>query len=454
MSSLSRQEILDLLAAMGVDLPPKTKLPDAELDKRFSKTLDSAQYLSRVVPDPPLDPSVYPSWLDKTRRAGPVLDGIRRHNVGEAGLFAQQRVTGTDPFPLYGNPFMDLRQTMMSIANTCDNMVSGGKIAPMVVQDEADTAGILMRVLDVRMFDKATPILVLIYRHDGASTGGPSPQSIEWLQDNFQPGKLMMKITATLKEQEMLLRVLKQNSKRIAKKYKPKRLSNESGFTLSFLLPIGPLPASDLAKLNTNNGCTVCGDPAKSKCARCGVMRYCGAECQKDDWKIHKPLCKDWQGGTWHSITFTTAQNKPGGLYVAYISKFDICQHQDIQTRSKNTYGPNVDASPPANTHGLTPFIVKVQIMTPNTPGLMGMPAMLPERGMNGDELVHVMIYDQKRGLDVMVMRTDTTATDWSKLCGVVMAQRQLIKGYAWAVRTGEWTLDICLNRIPAWQVW
>lgn len=27
------------------------------------------------------------------------------------------------------------------------------------------------------------------------------------------------------------------------------------------------------------------------RCARCGVAAYCGVECQKRDWKVHKELC-------------------------------------------------------------------------------------------------------------------------------------------------------------------
>jgi hypothetical protein len=33
---------------------------------------------------------------------------------------------------------------------------------------------------------------------------------------------------------------------------------------------------------------------ALRSCASCGVVSYCGKECQKADWKRHKERCKIW----------------------------------------------------------------------------------------------------------------------------------------------------------------
>eukprot|EP00164_Ancoracysta_twista_P014374 GFYU01023391.1.p1 GENE.GFYU01023391.1~~GFYU01023391.1.p1 ORF type:complete len:225 (-),score=28.75 GFYU01023391.1:36-710(-) len=38
--------------------------------------------------------------------------------------------------------------------------------------------------------------------------------------------------------------------------------------------------------------CTVCASQAKSRCGNCKGVAYCGAECQKVDWKLHKLQCK------------------------------------------------------------------------------------------------------------------------------------------------------------------
>jgi hypothetical protein len=44
--------------------------------------------------------------------------------------------------------------------------------------------------------------------------------------------------------------------------------------------------------------CSNCLEKKESKalsfCASCGVVRYCGKECQKADWKRHKESCELW----------------------------------------------------------------------------------------------------------------------------------------------------------------
>lgn len=35
-----------------------------------------------------------------------------------------------------------------------------------------------------------------------------------------------------------------------------------------------------------------CTNPGTKACSSCHIERYCGAECQKIDWKIHRILCK------------------------------------------------------------------------------------------------------------------------------------------------------------------
>ena len=41
-------------------------------------------------------------------------------------------------------------------------------------------------------------------------------------------------------------------------------------------------------------GCAAAGcasEEASSVCARCEAVRYCSRECQRADWKAHKPVC-------------------------------------------------------------------------------------------------------------------------------------------------------------------
>ena len=43
----------------------------------------------------------------------------------------------------------------------------------------------------------------------------------------------------------------------------------------------------------TGTNCHCCGKDAgaESKCGGCKTVCYCGKNCQKDDWKVHKALC-------------------------------------------------------------------------------------------------------------------------------------------------------------------
>ncbi|KAJ7911612.1 hypothetical protein B0H13DRAFT_2009380 [Mycena leptocephala] len=405
---LPREEILGLLSSMGVDLPRKTKLPDLELDKRLSKALDSAQYLSRVLPTPPLDPTSYPSWFhDKSNK--PVLEAIGRHNIAEATMIDASQMRGIDnPFPLYTNAFMDLRQTLMSIGNACD---SG--LAPVILQDKGESSGICMRTVR-----RPTPIVIVVFHHDAKNS--VSRASFDWISSYVSGSAThtaMANITATVQEQHLLLRLLNQNQK---------TPSFDSSFALSFLLPVGPLGAQDMAKYNTNNGCTICGEPAKQKCSRCGAVRYCDAVCQKEDWKTHRPLCNGWQGAKWQGLTFVLADRPvPNGLSLR-INRYDNVQHNDMQKRLdllKESDGGGSAEHP---------------------------------RQHPSDDTSNMLIYDQRQILDVALLRSSSEeATPFDAITEVVKAKGDRgIKAFFWAIRTGEWTMDVCLDRFPEWQKW
>lgn len=108
----------------------------------------------------------------------------------------------------------------------------------------------------------------------------PSEHMVKWILrhgEDGKHGKKMGHIIATAKEQVLFLRLLQRNSERFPASYKATRTALERDFVPSFILPVGPLSGKEVARFNSNDGCSVCGDPAKSKCARCNVKRYCGA---------------------------------------------------------------------------------------------------------------------------------------------------------------------------------
>jgi hypothetical protein len=223
-----------------------------------------------------------------------------------------------------------------------------------------------------------------------------------------------------------------------------------------------------MAKYNTNNGCSVCGEPAKQKCSRCGAVRYCDAGistvifrfpensrhlvCQKEDWKSHRPLCNSWQGAKWQGLTFVPA-NRPGAnLYAFRFNKYDNVQHGDAQKRL-DRMKEDETPGPPSNTHGTTPFIVKLQVNS----SMAGGPAhtMFPVSDARQDE-TDFFIYDQRRTIEVIVLRDSSAdVASFNTVREVVHAKGERgLKAFFWAIRTGEWTLDVCLDKFPEWQKW
>lgn len=143
----SREELVELLKSLGIVLPPKTKLPSEALNTRLLKALDSTQRISKFLPpnssssDGKLNPAELSKWSRTSSEK--LLKAVERHNMQEATMVAnsQSGMGPSDPFPLYANPFMDVRQTMMSIGNLWDTGCSAA-----LMQNQEGTSGIAFRV--------------------------------------------------------------------------------------------------------------------------------------------------------------------------------------------------------------------------------------------------------------------------------------------------------------------
>ena len=130
MEILTREETLYALRSIGIDLPLSTKLPDDSLNKRLRDALDAAQYKSDLPSS--LDLNALKKWPLAVPDAFPqhgnpkggkakgssngrlLLEAVKRGNMMEA----VQNVGVPD---LYVDPFTDLRQTIMGMANFLDN---------------------------------------------------------------------------------------------------------------------------------------------------------------------------------------------------------------------------------------------------------------------------------------------------------------------------------------------
>lgn len=111
------------------------------------------------------------------------------------------------------------------------------------------------------------PIFVLYYIHGTRE----SQKGVDWVQYHFRNRTkgAIGAVTSTLPEQQLILRLLKMNEKRLPSTYRPPKGPREQDFRLSFLIPVGPPDQKDLVKLNKVDGCTVCGEKAEKRCANC-----------------------------------------------------------------------------------------------------------------------------------------------------------------------------------------
>ncbi|KAF7361426.1 MYND-type domain-containing protein [Mycena sanguinolenta] len=293
------------------------------------------------------------------------------------------------------------------------------------------------------------PILIVVFEHNLEEA--LSPGSFEWISSYVSGSadhSTMFNVTATVQEQQLLLRLLNQNKKRLVSSYRPKRAITESSFTLSFLLPVGPLGTQEMAKYNTNNGCSVCGEPAKQKCSRCSTVRYCDAVCQKEDWNGHRSLCNNLQGAKWQNLPFTASNRFGRNVYGVGFNKYDTVE--DLRKRV-DCMKASDEFTPPPNTHGTTAFIVKIQINSASAKG----PAHMLFKGDPSKDGTIFLIYDQRRTVQVTVLREFSEAASFDAVRDVLQAKGERgLKGFFWAIRTGEWSLDICLDRFPEWQKW
>jgi len=134
---VSRRGKIRLLASMGIELSTNTRLPDVTLDKRLQNAIDLSQCVSELVPESPFNLASMnlPDWDSASTD---LFKAIQRCSLFE-GLKA--KVQGLNAFPLYTNPFMDVRQTLMTMSK---NWNDGRQHA--ILQDKDQSHAICIRV--------------------------------------------------------------------------------------------------------------------------------------------------------------------------------------------------------------------------------------------------------------------------------------------------------------------
>ncbi|KAI0704230.1 hypothetical protein C8T65DRAFT_654302 [Cerioporus squamosus] len=426
MDRMTRTETLRVLKSLRVEIPEDTKLLDENLEKRLRDALNAAQQKDRL--SIPLNLDALSPWPvpregmpDST--AKPMLAAVTRGNLAEAAMnhARNQRVP-----ELYVDPFIDLRQTVMSIANLIDKGIKW-----CVVQDQQrQQCAINLRFISILEVDQSTPAIVVLYRAIDRAT---AMEGVRWFQaqsDLHSAPSLrgvLFDITATPLEQKLLLMLLKMNRRLIPTTFKVDRHETETGYDVSVLLPLGPLDFAAITKLSHNMGCAVCGERATSRCAQCQSVSYCGAACQRADWPQHKPACRQLKGGRWCTLPVHNGLEGMDNMYVATLNRFN----SDFDAASlARKVDPN--AVPP-NVWGDRVFVVKLQVGS--TPG----------------RYPYMMVYDRKRSFEVFV-RSEEDVPLFTAFVEEMRGERGGhggIKMYRWARRTGDWELSVCLDRVP-----
>ncbi|KAF9262697.1 hypothetical protein L218DRAFT_929193 [Marasmius fiardii PR-910] len=430
----TREEKLSFLASMGVELSPATRLPEEAVDKKLRGVIDAAQYFSSVIDQIPVHPASFPMWHSNEDS---LLKAVRRGNVAEAQ--AAFKAHGENPFPLYQNAFMDVRQTLMALGKHLDDGYS-----EVILQDKGEDYAICMRILEVRKVTEGVPLFVIAYGRGAHNQ--PLNSTLGWVSDvvartrNSGTKVGLSNIISTPEEQNLLLTILQVNSKRLAVDYAPVVRPTEKDFMLSFLLPLGPLSQLDIGRLANYSGCAVCGRKTVSKCSGCLSAEYCGRDCQKAHWKEHKPMCVSVKGGTWRTVTVATepfemriaSALKGEPLVTAYINNYTPL-HPSIYKPEKDVSQSGSVATLPPNIHGDSPFLVKIQC-----------PANPVMRSLGGS----MLIYDRQRSF-----RAHLSVADDEVAYGEAMKQPEMstrFKIYRWAKRVGDLQFSICFDRSPS----
>lgn len=136
MLALDRDQTLQILSCIGVDLPPHTKLSDDALDDRLRKALNAAQTLSIATRTPSSLPvTAYPVWPKTGGKS--VFEASIRTSIAEAQEVHGKRLAGISPVAeLRVNPFVDLRQTISHLGKNWDQ---GNKMC-LILDSQVDEA--------------------------------------------------------------------------------------------------------------------------------------------------------------------------------------------------------------------------------------------------------------------------------------------------------------------------
>ncbi|KAL5505057.1 hypothetical protein ACEPAH_7720 [Sanghuangporus vaninii] len=416
MASLSKDESILVLDSMGICYPADTKLTRDTLVEKLTKAIDMTQRVASLAPKR-IDPEDLKEWREGDGTNSRTLMQIYQEcSMDEcAHNWFREQVTGNRNEPLGANVFSDARQTLMGIAH---HYCGPHRCKIFLVEDAEQTYSITFRLLGVYSLEDSTPLVSVLYDY------GPGPGLARAYDFLAARADVVPKIKATPLELKLLVKILEQNSKRVAASFKPSRHFSERTHTRSFLLPLRALTAENIGSL-TKSSCARCGVPAVSRCSACQSVAYCSKECQASHWKEHKRLCNPLSKGTWQTVRFSLPEAPED-----QVSSMLIINKNAMPSELPKQKIWHLNELPSENVHGSTPFIVKIQV-----------PVLGDINGM--------MVYDRRRSFVGYIYR-EADPSAYACIDNLVRTKGIMgLKIYRWAKMVGDWTLDICLDVEP-----
>jgi hypothetical protein len=135
----TRAETITFLSSLGIEIPAYSKLSDKILKQRLHQALNASQRLASILPRGILSPSSFRPWDNSTSLTSVIDNG----NFAEAAANYAARLQGQlNAVELYQDPFHDLRQTIMGIADFWEKK----NTKSVMLQDKDQQLGILIRV--------------------------------------------------------------------------------------------------------------------------------------------------------------------------------------------------------------------------------------------------------------------------------------------------------------------
>ncbi|OCB86968.1 hypothetical protein A7U60_g5940 [Sanghuangporus baumii] len=238
MASLSKDDSILILGSMGIRYPANTKLTRDTLVEKLTKAIDMTQRVTSLAPKR-IDPEDLKEWREGDGTNSRTLMQIYQEcSMDEcAHNWFREQVTGNRNEPLGANVFSDARQTLMGIAH---HYCGPHRCKIFLVEDAEQTYSITFRLLGVYSLEDSTPLVSVLYDY------GPGPGLARAYDFLATRADVVPKIKATPLELKLLVKILEQNSKRVAAAFKPSRHFSERTHTRSFLLPLRALSAENI----------------------------------------------------------------------------------------------------------------------------------------------------------------------------------------------------------------